>query len=179
MRLWFVFMIAGLSLPIAAVAGDQPAVGPPTPGARIRVWQRDRAPGPILGTLLELGKSDITLHSQDRPDAVTIPLQTVSRIDVSVGRRGHGGKGALVGAAIGWLAMFLSTKSDPGECAPAGKCATLFATFVGAPAGALAGCLIGSLVRTERWQELPPASPPRDGGTSGGPRFLTRFSFRF
>jgi hypothetical protein len=180
MQAWFVFLVAaGLSLPTSVNADDRPAEGSPAPGARIRVWQRDRAPGPLLGTLLELGKSELTLRSQNGPDAVTIPLQAVSRIDVSVGHRGNAGKGALVGMAVGWLVIFLDVKRDPGECAPAGKCAALFATFVGAPVGALTGGLIGSLVKTERWREVPPALPPRDGATFGGPRVLTNFSFRF
>jgi len=90
MQGWFLVLIAaGLSLPTSVNADGRPAEGSLAPGARIRVWQRDRAAGPILGTLLELEKGELTLRGQDRTDPLTIPLQAVSRIDVSLGRRGN------------------------------------------------------------------------------------------
>ncbi len=141
------------------------AQAPIRPGARVRVTGPPICPptyilcvrGPRLqsvGTFL-VWKSD-TLVVQSNGDILALPLDSVTTLEVSAGRRSQTGLGAgigsLTGVAIGVVVGAASCTDEvfvkPTACAAAGG------VIFGA-AGALLGALIGATMKTERWVSVP------------------------
>jgi hypothetical protein len=88
---------------------------------------------------------------------MTVPASSITRLQVSVHRQRHAGKGARIGIGIGMI-MALRAVAD-GDCGLAftepcshGRGAELVA--VSATAGLVWGSLIGAAVQTERWRDV-------------------------
>jgi hypothetical protein len=111
----------------------------------------------VTGTLVQLTADTVVIAPGG-----AVPLNEDWRLEQSVGSRGHGGKGAALGAVIGamtgavigavtwqpctetgWFACFM----HPSQEAQVAGVAVL-----GGAAGALVGFVIGKSVRTEAWQ---------------------------
>jgi hypothetical protein len=148
-----------LVLPLA----QSPASSPLTPGVRVRVTVREAGGtsrthvGPLRtfdGEALTLTAGDSAQHS------VSLARPSITRVEVSRGRRGNAGRGALLGAVLGLAVVALSESGCEGECEPRDNYGLLVAgATVG---GAAVGAGIGSLMRSERWESLPwAAGPPR------------------
>ena len=115
---------------------------------------------PLVGRLLEVGADSFRLA---RPgEARTIPASDVRRVELSVGRHSHAGRGAVIGAVVGGALGLLAVASagDDYYYTDGEK----VAGAVGITAmGAGVGALIGGLTHSERWQEL---SDVRSSGVS-------------
>lgn len=93
---------------------------------------------------------------------LVFPLDRVERLALGVGRRGHGGAGAIIGVVsggvLGWVVGSATYRPCTGWCifAPDSReqAATIGAVFVGV-AGAELGLLIGGKIMTEVWQPVP------------------------
>ena len=98
-----------------------------------------------------------SLMVQRGTDTWRLSLASLTRLEMSQGRRSHAGLGAgiglLVGAGVGAVigsgchAVVVPVSSGVG-------CIAVGAAVIGG-AGALVGAVTGALVRTERWAEVP------------------------
>lgn len=93
---------------------------------------------------------------------LVLPLDHVERLELGVGRKGHAGRGALIGAVaggvLGWVVTAATYRPCTGWCLfgsySRDEEATIGAVFVGV-AGAEMGLLIGGKILTEVWQPVP------------------------
>ncbi len=158
------------------------------PGEQVRVTHQPICPaaticvGPSprqrsVGTFLAW-KAD-SLVVQSNGDTLSVPVNLVTRLDVSLGRKTNTGKGAgtgfLLGAVVGAVIGLVSYE----ECVPQGafsclgpdgpEVAAAAGAIIGGLGGLVAGALIGSATETDRWQEVPldrlrvSLGPQRDG----------------
>ncbi|MBY0491145.1 MAG: hypothetical protein K2R93_14990 [Gemmatimonadaceae bacterium] len=106
-----------------------------------------------------------TLRLRTTPGrAIPLPLASISRLELSTGRRGHVVKGSVIGFAVGAVLGAVSGASSTTPCrtnagAPCASDATsrsssIFAasSFLGV-SGAMVGGGIGAFVRTDRWAD--------------------------
>ena len=129
------------------------------PGARVRVTGHSCQPfyhceQHRVGTFVAW-KSD-TLVTESNGDILALPLDSVTTLEVSAGRRSQTGLGAnmgvMAGAVMGAL-WGLHSCTDEAFVTPEG-CAVVGGVLFGA-AGALLGALIGATMKTERWVSVP------------------------
>jgi hypothetical protein len=175
-------------------ADDGPPATSPllAPGVRVRLTAAaggGKVLGSVRGTLAAMDSSQITVDTREPGtgySSVQIPLERVSKLEVSRGRHGHALAGAVFGFAGGAAAGAILDDSGPigVECpVPPNPCGgsnpklgwALAGGLVGFPVGAL----LGHFVRTERWS---PVDLPRVEVTAGplpgrGLRFVARLRF--
>lgn len=127
------------------------------PGARVRVQLDDRA-GPSPATLVRASDSEIVYQTQ--AGAInTVPASALHSLEVSGGKRGHAGTGALIGSIAGLalgIAAVVQAEGDPWFDPTAGEAAAAILVTTGV--GALSGTLVGAMIRTEQWTEVGPSS---------------------
>lgn len=138
-------------------------------GDRIRVTAPALQLESRPGTLVLMDGGNVVVDGTER---WTIPLDAISLLEVSQGRRGHGGKGALIGAAIGLAvgAVVFSRAEGGGHCSGseegAGMCLAGLGAMVGV--GTLGGLVVGLAIQTERWSPVSLPSPQARGWHSTG-----------
>ena len=162
---FIVGVLVGARVPVAPWAAL--AVGVASAAAaligrrRVRITAPTALKGRITGSILSIDESSLTIETKKGKSPFVVPLQTVSRLEVSGGRRSRG-RGAGLGAAIGFAAVglyfgVLEARSECGlgfdffscdEPAPLAV-GTGFGLLLGAPLGALIGLLIPP---GERWE---------------------------
>ena len=117
------------------------------------------------------------------------PWPSITRLEVTRGRKSHGGPGAAFGALIGIPLGAVVGLAIYQECVPHGPFGCLFdwgpeysalgGALVGGLGGVVVGALIGATIETDRWEEVPldqlrvSFGPQRDG------RFGLGLSVRF
>jgi len=133
------------------------------PGQRVRVTAPSVGLNRTVGTVWAVRGRDIVLQPDAPPPAwsrsgyqadsldVVVSLDSVRAIEVSVGRHGHGGVGALIGAVVvgtgfGFLAGSCQGFMCPSPGAVAGVTALL---------GGLVGGVVGSGIVTDDWASVP------------------------
>jgi len=107
------------------------------------------ASGPkrLVGSLMRLTADSAAVYDDERAETVAVALDAVRGIEISHGRHGHGGRGALIGLAAG-LAGGVASESSGGDY----KGLAVGALGLGgALVGTGVGALVGSLIRSERW----------------------------
>ena len=156
------------------------------PGARVRVTHlpicpSDSCVGPrrqSVGTLLPWKADSLVMESNG--DTLSVPVNLVTRLDVSRGRKSFGaGRGGIIGGVVGAASAAIigaasyEEPEEPQPCVPrdfldcllrgprgdrisrtAADAAVQWAV-VGAVVGYAIGRLLGSAIKTERWQEVP------------------------
>lgn len=161
-----VLLAAPVALAMLA-AGPRPALGQGAtldsvrPGARVRVTAppRERTTGTLLG---RRGDSLLVLGAL-APDTVRLALETVRRLDVSLGPRRRVLRGALTGYAAGVVlgGLLGYAALDTGQ--PAGSNLKGLGMAMGGMLGGGAGLVTGIIVGrrpVERWQSVSiPRSP--------------------
>jgi hypothetical protein len=133
------------------------------PGQRIRLVQGGRLY--TVGRFAAIRQDSISLVTSGN-QVVTVPLQTVIRVEVSRGVRARTGTGAVTGFAVGagtglvaavlmdLLVRELTSTFGAGERGFAADEYLSLSVSTGA-AGAILGTLIGSAVRRESWRPVP------------------------
>lgn len=137
-------------------------------GSRVRV--RNTSGTLATGTLVRLDNAAVVVRVSvlnSRAEFVdrdsTIPVTVDTRLDMSMGRRSHGGKGALIGLGVGMgiTALILASAENFDVSR-----ALTRSTLVFGGGGALIGYLIGSGDKFEKWVEvrldLPPKGDPNE-----------------
>ncbi len=166
------FLCASLTA-VPARAADPPAA---EPGQRVRVTAAASGlHGVVVGTLLRVGPETLSVADAERGAVTELPLASVTRLEVSRGRRRHTRAGLLLGTAVG-LALAPLVWSDnstpcgdpwaPRECTK-GERAGFAAATVGLFAGG--GAWWGHKHEIEQWsdtavQRLKVAVRPDRGG---------------
>ncbi len=155
---------------------------PVEPGVRVRVTAPECELRGQAATFRALRADTLVLETTE------CPLASVTRLDVSRGRKSHALLGATIGLAAGALGAVIYCKSaDKTEFYDKGECSTFFGNdnltlafaVIYGGLGGVAGGLVGYLIKTERWEEIPlerlrvSLAPQRDGG------FALGFSVRF
>ncbi len=148
-------------------------------GTRVRVTAPELDLDKYDGTVVAVRGDTLTVGT------VQVPLASVTRLDVHQGRKGNGGKGAIIGTLVGLptglaLGVFYqqacSNSSDIGQ-----TCLGLVpigAVAVGL-AGALVGGTVGALMKTDRWSEVPLERLRVSLAPQGDGRFAFGLSVRF
>ncbi len=148
-----------LVAPVSAglTAQERPQVGP---GTRVRITPTDDEAPRRIGTLARVTRDTLWLAPRAGADPVIAPRSGVRRLEVSLGRRSHVARGALIGAIVGGAAtgLFLAAFcSDPDTRCGADEVAKV-GLLLGLPPVAL-GTAIGLIASHERWAPVPwPAS---------------------
>ena len=113
-------------------------------------------------------------------DTTECPLASVTRLDVSRGRKSWVGLGIFIGVPAGALGAVVYCKTlDVSGCKLFGDDLTGAVAIAFGALGFLAGGIVGHFVKTELWEEVPverlsvSLAPQRDGGSALG------FSVRF
>ena len=148
-RLVAIALVAGLAAPRAAET--QPVNL--TPGARLRVSAPDFDIKRRTGTLVRVTPDSLTVDFRGRIPPMTLPIDGLSRLDVSTGKRRAAGlaRGAAIGTLIGALAG-LAISGDPQECRDEGCGAVILGTL-GGGTGLILGSVIGVATAPDRWKE--------------------------
>lgn len=130
---------------------------PIVPGTRVRVTAPDVASGKIAGTIIITVKADtLELKVKGKIRPLVIPLGSITRLEVSRGRKSAAGWGAAIGFGIGagWIAVLAATlPHEPAEASSAGEVARGIAVSGGIGAGL--GALVGLAIRSDSWEEVP------------------------
>ncbi len=162
---------------------------PVRPGARVRVttppppcpaWYtsctRD-SPRHYVGTFVAWKGG--TLVVETKGHILALPLDSVTRLDLSRGRKTNTGMGAVIGFFVGGLVGAGIGYASYEECVPQGwfscigdfgpETLAVAGALIGGLGGLVAGALIGLEIQTDRWQEVPldrvrvSMGPQRDG----------------
>ena len=161
-------------LAVPAGAADPPSVGP---GQRVRIVAA--APGVFqgvaTGTLVDINPESLTLAEAEGA-TLRLPVASVTRIEVSQGRRRGTKRGLLIGAAVGLAFAPLIWSDKQMQCGPIDNphlCTEaerkgLSVFMVAALAGG--GAWWGHRKQTEEWRDAPldhlkvTVRPTRGGG---------------
>ena len=169
-------LVLGLSLVPAAAAAQKPTEV--QPGAAVRVWTSPTAP-PFVGKVLSQDGTSMFLKAEGFDTPITVTRNTITRIDLSRGRRSRRTTvlyGMLVGAAAGFVLGQTDGHDWPGRLdgiSPLEK--SLLLNILTVPAGALVGALIGP--GPERWTTIP--APSKGSLLVAPPSPSLRLTLRF
>ena len=163
------FLVAVLAVtPLSTVnAQDSPQV---KPGDRVRVRLGVHK---RVGNFVAWNGDSLAVTSDAEPDGLWFPVMSISRLEVSRGRKRNTLKGSwlglVLGASAGGLVGALTYEAPPPEPPCVGLECLLpdidvdpgrgrrgfIGAGIGAGIGAAIGALVGSALKTERWQEVP------------------------
>ena len=120
------------------------------------------------------------LEVQGEEGSQRFSVASVTRLDVSRGRKSHALLGAGIGFAAGALGAVVFCKVvEKGSCDLTDDDITLEAALITGAIGGVAAGIAGHFIKTDRWEEVPlerlrvSLTPQRDG------RFALGFSVRF
>jgi hypothetical protein len=144
----------GLAILLLVSRSDLRAQAPPDSGNRLRITSPQVPRGRTVGTLDRVTPDSIVLAG------LTISRSSISRLEVSAGRRSQwpiglglgAGGGALLGAVTGTL-LCLSPNDGEDDHDAAASCA-LELGGLGAVAGLIVGGIIGGLTHRDRWRSI-------------------------
>jgi hypothetical protein len=143
-----------------------------TPGDRIRVTAPSIGIEQLVCTLSAFSPDSVVV--EDRGTLLSLPLASVTKLDVYRGQRSKAGKGAVTGLLVGTGAgtlfgLIAAAASDVEETEYALGGALIFAGL-GGGVGALIGAAVGQRRPVDRWEpvllypsqgRLPPPAGPR------------------
>jgi hypothetical protein len=150
--LWPVVVVSGLLLPGAAWSEEEPkAETAITPGSRIRLSAPTVAVERIEGTVIQMDQTSVSISAGDRA-SVSVPRESITRLEVNTGRHRQTKAGALTGAVIGAALgaahpCFAMVGCDEQN---AGAAALIYGLT-----GAGYGAIVGALIKVDRWTALP------------------------
>lgn len=156
------------------------AVWSQEPGSRIRVT--DVAGTRHVGTLVTAG--DTVVMKLDRgQETVAYPVASLSRFEVSGGRSGHTGTGALLGFVVGAGAGAVLGRSECGSGCTGeedfGGLAALLGAGIGGGIGLVVGAVAGSSYKTDDWVLAPVSGLHVSAWPAGRRGLAVALSFKF
>jgi hypothetical protein len=174
-------LASALSFPSSAVAQAATLM----PGSRVRITSPAYELENRVGTLVRLTGDSVTIDFPGKTPRLSLPIDAVSRLDLSMGvRRAAGfwrgaGIGFLVSSAIVG-ATYLGSRDTCGS----GDCAAAFAIVAagGVVVGSMVGGFIGLAHAPDRWESATlraPTGAATDRLPATGFRVGLRFATRF
>jgi hypothetical protein len=112
--------------------------------------------GSVVGEMRALSPDTLWLRIPSEP-RFSIDRGLIERLQVSTGKGGHAGVGALIGFGVGLVVTSVLVASNTTDASNAAYFGAGLLYF-GLP-GALLGAGIGALATTDRWKDVP--LPPR------------------
>jgi hypothetical protein len=147
------------------------ANAPVQPGQRVRVRSTVTSTPELTGVVEAVRPDTLLVRDDDRSVATAVPLPTVDRLQVSLGRHSHWVRGAGIGFVVGAVTgAVLGAAGHNEEDVFFGPGATAFmGAILLSPIGAATGALVGLMVKTERWEtvSLDRVAPTVSGGLDG------------
>ena len=153
--------VSALGMVWCLVAPRLVAQAPPPveTGSRVRVWLAGPESRRVTGDVVAVGSDALSLVPGQGRDTTAVPFRSISRLELSRGRRSIGSGmllGGVIGAGLGgagalaWVASscFKSSTSTGGNCPTGGTAAGI---VIG---GGAVGAAVGALVRPERWTRV-------------------------
>ncbi len=132
-------------------------------GDKVRIFAPDVYTSAIKGTIYYINTTDVILESGVY--RYTIPLNSIERLDVSLGRKKRTGRGALIGLSSGALLGALISLATYEECNSDEFMGCLFhfnkgeSALLGATAGGFVGLIVGTVsgysIKTDKWERIP------------------------
>jgi hypothetical protein len=113
-----------------------------------------------VGTVAALETDTLVVNTEQRADALEVPLADVTKLEVHRGQKSKTGTSALIGAGFGaalGVSVALIGCAD-NECLSDGDATAGVAVLLGAGGallGAGLGALIGSGTKVDRWETVP------------------------
>ena len=95
-----VVLASMLFMPSEVRSQDVPQATLVTVGARVRILAPTTTGGRIEGTVVETNETSLLIGVNDRVP-LRVPREAIIHLDVSMGQRRQGLKGAIIGAGIG------------------------------------------------------------------------------
>ena len=181
MRLPVAILVVASLLGLGGATASTDDTEPSSPGRRIRVTHAPFTDPPVVGDLIAIEATSITLQRAGSSEIVTIPRGDVTRFEVSTKKRRKGrgaGIGALVGLGVGAAVGFAVGDDCGAPDAPSLVCISRPASAAGVGlAGAGVGAVLGLLFapRETVWETVNPDGlkisvnvipAPRHGGLS-------------
>lgn len=151
-------VIAGFAISIDEASGQQRSSV--VSGSRVRL----RVPGEpywVTGRVVAATPTHVRLLRLSG-DTLNMNWEGIERLQISLERRSHAGRGAALGGIIGGgagLAFGLSLHKNGFLSLTDGEVAQV--TAIGLAGGAAIGALIGMMARTDRWAEVELAADVR------------------
>lgn len=155
-------------------------------GDRVRITAPNVQTGKIKGTVDSFSSSMLTLSSRDT--TLSIPFESIRTLEVSTGEKRNIGRGALIGATSGAVALGILLAATNKPCEDGDWCffemtdaeAFGFGALAGSLGGAVNGAIIGTFVKTDRWKKVPvrisvAVSPSTGNNRVVGPKVVVRF----
>jgi hypothetical protein len=135
-----------------------PGSGPLPTGQRIRFFSKEL--GTLLtGRLRAIDDETLLLKVDDRAQPIRLRRSSIEQIEVSHGRRGHAGTGAVIGASVVGIPLGILVGLNGGPLLEGSRPASLRAFWDGLSGGAILGAAIGAVIgsasKTERWERVP------------------------
>ena len=147
-------VVSSVPVPSAAQAGARF-----TKGDRVRVWTSERT---VTGQVSATAPDRIELQPDGGEPALSIPLATVRKVEISRGRPNRaqrartGAKwGALLGGGLGAVSLGVQHQQVGDGGSSVGKAAALGA-FSGGLFGGLIGAGIGAVRSGDKWEHVYP-----------------------
>jgi len=156
---WILALALSVGGPSVALAQQGPRI---SRGDRVRVVTTTWG-GRASTATVEAVRPDTLVLGRSRPggrESVVVPLTSIERLEVSVGRKSNAGKGALTGAIVGGsLGLILGIAawagSDDGDFLQVGPEAVPVSVAFFGGGGAILGTLIGALSHSDQWSPVP------------------------
>lgn len=116
---------------------------------RVRVTAPDVGLNSHVATLLGWSADTLLLDQ-----ALTVPLSSVTSLEVQSGRKSAAGLGGMIGALVGAASgIAIAANQCIGEdCGPVFHAAVIAGTLGGGMVGWALGRSVGSLIKTDRWE---------------------------
>lgn len=136
--------------------------GPPVaPGDRVRVSRLGSVVPPLVCTVSALKADTLVLNTEQRTDALELPLASLAKLEVSRGQKPATARGAkigfLAGAAVG-AGVGAALGASFGEQDCSSSCIVGIAgigALAGGIGGTLVGLSIGAATNSDLWEPVP------------------------
>ena len=163
-------LVAVLLVPLRLQADEALPVGR---GSHVRVSATSVAKR-VEGYVESIDNTTLSVRSENR-SMISLPLSTVTNLEVAVGRRGHARTGALIGTGFGVLSLAVLCQGE--DCFQSSED---YGTAVLTTATTAAvGALIGTLIKSDKWIVIPTRPPSARLGPGSEPRRAAGIAIAF